>query len=112
MHVQQCSSVSTLSLDLAVLYAGITVFASSILSPKWQPHMSPQLVGVHIKQHPAVLTGSVSRCRIPLYVYYGALLFLLDLSSGGVAEDVLECLAGQPENLVGAPTCYPHSGKM
>lgn len=46
-----------------------------------------------------------------LFTCYGALLFLLDLPPGGVAQDMLQCPEGQPENLGGGLTCYPHSGE-
>lgn len=38
--------------------------------------------------------------------------FLLGLAPVGVAEDVLQCPAGSPENLAGAPAHYLGSGEM
>lgn len=46
-----------------------------------------------------------------LFTCYGVLLLFLDLPPGGVAQDMLQCPEGQPENLGGGLTCYPHSGE-
>lgn len=50
------------------------------------------------KQYPAIPTGIISGCSGPLYVRY-AVLFLLDLSLGRVAEDMLQNPSGWPELL-------------
>lgn len=63
------------------------------------------------KKHPAMPVESISRWRSPLYACYGALMFLLDLAPGGVAEGLLQHPPGCPENLNGAPSSYPRSGE-
>lgn len=66
------------------------------------------------KQYPVVLLiGSISGLRGSLYASYGVLVFLLNLTPGGVAEDVLLHPAGWPENLDGAPAHHPQCrGKL
>lgn len=48
----------------------------------------------------------------PLYARCGALLMLLDLVPGEVAEDTCQCPAGRLGNPDGAPTGSLHSGEM
>lgn len=48
----------------------------------------------------------------PLHACSSTLQFWLNLAPGRVARNALQCLVGWPENMDGAPTCYPHSRDM
>lgn len=62
------------------------------------------------QQLPAISAGSISGWRDPLYIHYGALLFLLAL--GGVAGMCYSSHACWPKNLNGAHAHYLCAGEM
>lgn len=113
LHVstQQHPTISALSLVKVALQVGTAAFCLLCTLFRQGSPLCAQ-PGGNSKQHHAAPAGSMSERRRPLYAGYGVLLFLLGLAPVGVAEDVLQCPAGSPENLAGAPAHYLGSGEM